>query len=639
MRKPPKNEFDLGLAPIEGEQPVEERSEGFRPTADRWQIRHIQNLQRVADDDKKAELIAEWIVREFDSYYIEFRQISFIAEDAFVERNFSYSLQLSRTRLSVYSESIRELANSLLNSVPALQQREDLWKVVEDHYRTLTRGRYEADLAFAYINSVHRVIYRGEWIPVEYEYENTDAQGEVLHSRADVNVYWTFPVSGTVSATDISAVIEALSHPESFKDVDSDCVVVADMVQKRLSNNGMSALSVRALEMIAAGFYRNRGAYLVGRMVFEDDTTMPLILALENNADGIFVDAVLTSEHHCHNIFSSTLANFHVTHMHYHELATFLYELMPKRPLGLHYSTIGFNHIGKVAVINDLRRDVLNNARRFVNAIGSKGTVAIGFAGPESGYNLKVIRDHPTKEYKWGNFEGIDSVLSKYRRVHEINRTGSMLDNIIYTNLKLDREYFNTDLLEELLSEASESVSLMGDDVVFKHLIVQLRVTPLPVFLETANDEDAHTAITNLGYCIKNNSAANIFNKDLDARNYGVSPYLKVYLFDYDALEPFVDVKIRTNIGQEDGEEDIPDWYFEEGVVFLPEEMESGLMLKERTHRRIFIDQHGDLMTTEYWESVQNNLREGRVPPITIYPVTEKIRSAPLGIVGKTSRF
>jgi len=538
----------------------------------------------------------------------------------------------------VYSESIRELANSLLNSTNALLDREDLWRNVEDHYRQRMRGRYEADLAFAYINSVHRVIYRGEWVPVEYEYENIDADGNVRLTKMDANVYWTFPVSQGVSATDISAVIEALSHPESFRDVDSDCIAVANILAKRLAAEGIETQSVRALEMIAAGFYRNRGAYLVGRMVFDDDSKVPLILALENDVDGIFVDALLTTEQHCHNIFSSTLANFHVTHMHYHELAAFLFELMPKRPLGLHYSTIGFNHIGKVAVINDLRRDVLNNGRRFVSAIGSKGTVAIGFAGPESGYNLKVIRDHPTKEYKWGNFEGIDSVLSKYRRVHEINRTGSMLDNIIYTNLKLDREYFSTVLLEELLSEASESVSLMGDNVVFKHLIVQLRVTPLPVFLETASEDEAHTAITNLGYCIKNNSAANIFNKDLDARNYGVSPYLKVYLFDYDALEPFVDVKIRTNIGQEDGEEDIPDWYFEDGVVFLPEEMESGLMLKDRNHRRTFVEQHGDLMTMEYWETIQKNLRDGRVPPITIYPIAEKIRTAPIGIVAKGSK-
>lgn len=625
MKKPPENEFELRQPQdhvIEQGEPEHNTSLGFRSSNDRWQIRLTRNLQRTTDDEEAAQLLAEWVLREFDAYYSEFRQISFNAADAFIDRNFPHSLRLSRRRLSIYSEGIHDLSQSLMLAIPELLQRDKLWRRVESYFLEKIDGRYEADLAFAFIHSVHRVIYRGEWIPVAYSV----SAGNARRGKSDVAVHWTFPAVNGVSETEIATIIEALSYPESFSDLDTDCRIVADVLSRRLRVIGKNSSDVRALEMIAAGFYRNRGAYLVGRMVFIDKSTMPLILALENSRDGLFIDAVLTSENHCHNIFSSTLANFHVTHMHYHELAAFLFDLMPKRPLGLHYSTIGFNHIGKVAVINDLRRDVLESGQRFTTAVGSQGTVAIGFAGDNSAYNLKVIRNHPTPAYKWGEFDGIDSVLAKYRRVHEINRTGSMLDNIIYSNLKLEREYFETHLLEELLEHASDSVSLMGDDVVFKHLIVQLRVTPLPVFLETASDEEARTVISNLGFCIKNNCAANIFNKDLDARNYGVSPYYKVYLFDYDALEPFVEVKIRTNIGQEDGEEDIPDWYFEDGVVFLPEEMESGLMLKDRLHRRMFAEMHGDLMTTEYWESMQEKLQQGRVPPITIYPVSEKIR-------------
>ena len=34
-------------------------------------------------------------------------------------------------------------------------------------------------------------------------------------------------------------------------------------------------------------------------------------------------------------------------------------------------------------------------------------------------------------------------MLDKYKRVHDINRTGSMLDNTIFYNLKLDRAWFD----------------------------------------------------------------------------------------------------------------------------------------------------------------------------------------------------
>ena len=140
-----------------------------------------------------------------------------------------------------------------------------------------------------------------------------------------------------------------------------------------------------------------------------------------------------------------------------------------------------------------------------------------------------------------------------------------------------------------------------------------------------APDQDIGTqtafhVIENLGDCIKNNAAANIFNKDLDARNYGVSHFLKVYLFDYDALEDFLEVKIRSNLDRFDGEEDIPDWYFEDGVIFLPEEIEAGLCIRDRDQRLLFRQMHSDLYTMGYWENLQHELGQNHVPAIKVYP-------------------
>ena len=174
--------------------------------------------------------------------------------------------------------------------------------------------------------------------------------------------------------------------------------------------------------------------------------------------------------------------------------------------------------------------------------------------------------------------------------------------------------------------DASESVVSYDDSILFKHLIVQRRVTPLPVYLTTASQVEKEKAMVNLGHCIKNNTAANIFNKDLDARNYGVSQYQKIYLFDYDALELFTDVKIRTNQERVEGEEDVPEWFFEDGAVFLPEEIESGLRIQDRGLRRFFREVHGDLMQAAYWEQIQDQLRQDKVPPVRVYPENNKLK-------------
>lgn len=246
--------------------------------------------------------------------------------------------------------------------------------------------------------------------------------------------------------------------------------------------------------------------------------------------------------------------------------------------------------------------------------------MTIAFTSPQLDYVLKVIRNRPTSGYKWDRFEGVDAVLAKYTRVHEINRTGSMLDNIVYYNLKLERSWFAPELAAELLSSADNSVQSQGQALVFKYLIAQRKLTPLNVFLENAPEEKAVRAMINLGFCIRNNAAANVFNKDFDIRNYGVSRYLKIYLYDYDAVEALTDVKVRTNRDRCEGEEEVPGWFFEPGVIFLPEEIEAGLRVHNRTLRRAFRAAHVDLMSTEYWEALQQALRAGEVPGVHAFP-------------------
>jgi isocitrate dehydrogenase kinase/phosphatase len=293
---------------------------------------------------------------------------------------------------------------------------------------------------------------------------------------------------------------------------------------------------------------------------------------------------------------------------------------MPKRPLGHHYSTIGFNHVGKVAILNEVIEQVRQSGHRLQRSPGFAGTVALGFTFEDCSYHLKVIRDRPTTSYKWGEFPGVAAVLDKYREVHEINRAGSMLDNVMYFNLTLDRDLFDPDLLADICRQASRSVQVEGDSVYIRSLIVQLKIVPLPLYLESADQSEIHNVIVNLGNCIRNNAATNIFNKDLDSRNYGVGRYGRVLLFDYDAVEKLTDVKIRTNLEREPGEEDIPGWFFEDGVVFLPEEIEYGLQLKNEIARRHFRKVNADLMTVRYWQQMQQMHRRGEVPQLQMYP-------------------
>jgi isocitrate dehydrogenase kinase/phosphatase len=576
-------------------------------------IDYAARVAAAAPGRARIQLTAAWILNVFDDFYAEFRRLTWAAKGAFESRDHPAAVANARRRLGVYNASVYPLADQLQAAFPQLKEHEPLWQEVEALYRTSVAGRYEADLALAYLHSAQRRVHHGEWKPVEYGFRGSH---RVVPPANLVSEH--LPCSWPVDPLVIQRALRVADLAIPFCDLARDAELIARRLNDVLASRGGAGL--RAIEMLRAGFFRNRGAYLVGRLILKGTELKPCVIALLNTPQGLRAEALLHAAPHVHNLCSSTEAPFQVTNSHYHELAAFLHSIMPRRPLGLHYSTIGYYHFSKVAVMNEVRRCLVHDRERLGVAPGSPGTVTIAFTSPQLDYVLKVIRDQPTIGYKWDRFEGVDAVLAKYKRVHDINRTGSMLDNIVYYNLRLEHSWFESELAAELLRAASNSVQRQGRALVFKYLIAQRKLTPLNVFLDSAPEQKAERAIINLGFCIRNNAAANVFNKDFDARNYGVSRFLKIYLYDYDAVEALTDVKVRTNRDRCEGEEEVPGWFFEPGVVFLPEEIEAGLRVRNRTLRRAFRAAHADLMTVEYWEGLQQALRAGEVPGIHTFP-------------------
>lgn len=579
----------------------------------------VADLYAAIERGERVRLVAEIVLAAFNDYYRVSRRMPHRAKAAFEARDWPATLALSRARLSIYGDSLARLSASLRGGCPELEHDAGFWGAVEAEYLPRIAGRYEADLAFAFLYSLRRAVFEDVWKPVSYE------AGDAPGLREPGCILRRFEAAVPVRTADVRALLGVAGFAVGWRDEAGDARLVGLAITRALLRRGLAEHDPVTIEMIDAGFYRNRGACLVGRIVTGKGAPLPLLIALLNGRDGIFVDAVLHEGDELQYAFSSTLANFHVTNPRYHELAAFLHALMPKRPLGTHYSTIGYNHVGKVAVMREIEGEHARTGEVLDTAAGFRGTVAIGFSMASSRYVMKVIRDAPTAGYKWGTFPGVEAVLAKYDLVHQADRAGSMLDNILYTNVTLDRAMFAPDLLAELLEAAPGTVSLAGGAVLFRHLVAQMKMTPLTIFLAEADPEDARRAVLNLGDCIKNNAAANIFNRDLDGRNYGVSQILRVYLFDYDAVEPLTNVKIRTNTDREDGEEGIPDWFFEEGTVFLPEEMMTGLRIDDPALRRAFREAHPELMTVGYWEGMQRALNEGRVPMVRSYPRSRRL--------------
>ena len=567
----------------------------------------------------RVGVAARLILAVYDDFYRQLCAYPHRAQRAFETMDPHASIQISRERLGLYSRYIAEHGPKILAAFPALAGDSAKWEALDRVFTAMIVDRYDADIAFSFAHSIRRNIEGGMWRPVAYSFPPPSK----LRAFSMASVHRRLRVKNDVDAELLRTALLVPNFAVPFRNLQHDAERILERISRVLGANP-DASPVTALDVVEAGFFRDRSAFVVGRWVRADDSIVPFVVALLNSPEGIYADAVLHRVSDIHDLFSSALANFHVTTRLYYQTCVFLYSLMPRRPFGHQYSTIGYNHVGKVAILNEIGAQV-RRGHRLQRSPGAPGTVALGFTFDECAYHLKVIRDRPTSSYKWGAFPGVSAVIDKYREVHEINRAGSMLDNVMYFNLRLERNMFEPALLEEISQQAAGSVQVDQAGVYFRVLIAQLKIVPLPVFLETADEEATRAVMVSLGLCIRNNAATNIFNKDLDSRNYGVGRYGRVFLFDYDAVEKLTDVKIRTNTDREPGEEAVPEWFYEDGVIFLPEELEHGLQLKSSHARRSFREVNFDLLGVEYWRDVQLKLQRGEVPQLQMYPQATRL--------------
>ena len=584
--------------------------------------RAYARVSRCADDGARIAATAELILAIHDEFYSLLCEYPYRAKCAFELMDPHSSIRISKERLELYSRYITEHGPRVRAAFPALAVDSAAWDALDRIFVAMIVDRYEADIAFSFAHSMRRNISNEIWRPVAYSFPPASKR----RAFSMAAVHRRLPVRGRIDAELVATALRIPGFSVPFRDLNDDSQRILERLEHLFYGAAQAqAQAPIALDVVEAGFFRGRSAFVVGRWVLADNSIVPFVVALLNSPAGIYADALLHRVSDIHDLFSSALANFHVTTRLYYQTCVFLFSLMPRRPLGHHYSTIGFNHVGKVAILNEIIDEMRVSGQRFERSPGAPGTVAVGFTFDACAYHLKIIRDRPTKSYKWGAFPGAAAVIEKYRLVHDINRAGSMLDNVMYFRLRLDREMFDPALLDELCRQSADTVQVDDDGVFLRSLIVQMKIIPLPVFLETATEAETREVVISLGHCIRNNAATNIFNKDLDSRNYGVGRYGRVFLFDYDAVEKLTDVKIRTNSDREPGEEAVPDWFFEDGIIFLPEELEHGLQLVDTRARRIFREENADLLTVRYWEDVQQKLLRGEIPGLRVYPDSCKL--------------
>ncbi|HEV8094144.1 MAG TPA: bifunctional isocitrate dehydrogenase kinase/phosphatase, partial [Burkholderiales bacterium] len=306
---------------------------------------------------------------------------------------------------------------------------------------------------------------------------------------------------------------------------------------------------------------------------------------------------------------------------------SFLRQLMPKKPRAEMYMSLGLHKQGKTVFYRDLFYHLRHSSDNFVVAPGIKGMVMLVFTLPSFPYVFKVIRDHfaPPKEMDRA------TVKQKYLLVKYHDRVGRLADTLEYSLVALPLERFDPALVEELKSEAASNIEFEGDRIVIKHVYIERRMQPLNLYLaEAAQDgDDARfsRALIEYGNAIKDLAGANIFPGDMLLKNFGVTRNNRVVFYDYDEIAYMTDCNFRAIPPPSSYEDEMaaePYWSIGANDVF-PEQFERFLVSEPRA-REIFLAQHADLSSPQFWLGKQQRIRAGLQDDVFPYPESARFR-------------
>lgn len=561
------------------------------------------------------QAIARTILDGFEERYRQFRALSAAAKERFEKADWSGAHALSREGIGTYDQRVHRSVESVLQLYPDARTDETLWPQVKKAFIGLLYDHKRPECAETFYNSVacrvlDRTYYRNEYIfwrqAVATEFIDAD----------DVTWRSWYPTTGNLLST-FTAIARSLRLSVPFEDLRRDLRQVLLALREHLPGHRERQLNFQ-LQILSSLFYRDKGAYLVGRMLNGNQQT-PFVACLRHSPSGggLRVDALLLKGEHLAALFSLSRAYFLVDMDVPSEFVAFLNQLMPGKSKAELYTSVGLHKQGKTLFYRDLHASLKHSTDAFVLAPGVRGMVMMVFTLPSFPWVFKVIRDEfpPPKQITR------EEIRAKYLLVKYHDRVGRLPDAMEYSDVLFPAERMDPAVIEELERSCAHSVEREGDRLVVRHLYVERRMTPLDLWLQRADPEQQRHGIHEFGLAIRDLAEANIFAGDLLLKNFGITGRGRVVFYDYDEISLLTEVKFRRMpSARDDEEESAAEPWFHVGVrdVF-PEEFVRFLFPPGEL-REQFVAMHGELLDPAWWIARQEEIRAGKQPDFIPYP-------------------
>ncbi|HVG05782.1 MAG TPA: bifunctional isocitrate dehydrogenase kinase/phosphatase [Burkholderiaceae bacterium] len=568
--------------------------------------------------------IAHAILDGFDNHYRRFRYVAQQAKALFENGNWQAIRERARERIDFYDLRVNEAAATIesnfdLDSLTDLE-RDALWQAVKQSFVALLAEHRQPECAETFFNSVCTRILHRDYFQNRFIFVRPGVATEYMDS--DPPSYRSYyPATSGLKRVLRKIVIDfGLACP--WEDVERDI----RRVVRAVVDAHRSEVAFRRpwhiepdfqLQILSNLFFRNKGAYIVGRVVNGTRIT-PVAVPILRNADGtLYMDAALFTADLMTVLFSFTHAYFLVDMEAPAAYIDFLRSILPGKPSSELYTSVGLAKQGKTLFYRDFLHHLKHSQDEFIAAPGIKGLVMAVFTLPSYPYVFKLIKDvipHPKDTDR-------PQVMAKYQLVKLHDRVGRMADTWEYSQVTLPRLRFSPALLRELLADCASIVEVDDKTVLIKHVYIERRLTPLNIYLTHATDDELDHAVLEYGNAIKELAAANIFPGDMLYKNFGVTRLNRVVFYDYDEIEYMTACEFRAVPHARNEEEEMSHdvWYSVGAHDMFPEKWGAFLLGDDRI-RAAFSRHHADLLTPAFWNARKQSIQAGQLENVFPYP-------------------
>jgi len=556
-------------------------------------------------------LIAQTILQGFDAQYGRFLEVTSGAQQRFEQADWHAVQQAMKQRIHLYDhhvglvvEQLRSITGHTITDAAFLLR-------VKEHYTHLLPDYPRFEIAESFFNSVYCRLFDHRSLSPERLFIFSSQPEQRFRTLPRPLAKDFFPDHGWEALlTKVLADLPLrLPWQNRARDVDYIIAHLSEAV-------GTETLQNSHLQVANELFYRNKAAWLVGKLMTPDGT-VPFLVPIHRSDEGqLAVDTCLTTNTEASIVFGFARSYFMVYAPQPGALVEWLREILPGKTTAELYMAIGCQKHAKTESYREYLHYIAHADEQFIEAPGIRGMVMLVFTLPGFDRVFKVIKDKfaPQKEMSAAH------VRACYQLVKEHDRVGRMADTQEFENFVLDKRQIAPELMALLLQEAPGKITDLGDRIAISHLYIERRMVPLNIWLEQAEGQVLHDAIEEYGNAIRQLAAANIFPGDMLFKNFGVTRHGRVVFYDYDEICYMTEVNFREIPPPRYPEDEFASepWYSVSPGDVFPEEFRHWLCADPRIGA-LFEEMHADLFRADYWRRLQTRIKNGHVEDVYAY--------------------